>query len=299
MAFYTKTNKFNPTSIDEIEVYQGYALDSVTLSFENIKIIKDGYFKIISPPNVAFEYEEISVCNELPSYNFKVRGGIAPYKISFNNGSKNKPVETLITSKTEFTKTFESSGEYTISIVDKFGNETNQKLIVKPATIQVELAEEIEFSKSQSYLIEPKILLDQKELESINYEWYRGDELLSTEKTLFVKEEGEYMFKIISESCDCKIPVTVKVSDEDLNSKIMLLPNPLTSGNNFKIMFNLIQSKTVSIKVFDINGRIVLKDTIPGIKTQEYNNTLKTKGTYLVSVYLDNVLTKSFKLIVK
>ena len=299
LAFYKETVDFESGNINKLEIYKGRMLDSVTMSFDRVKIDKTGYFKLVIIPNIQIEHEITTICNEPASYKFIIDGGVPPYQIDIKDLSNRLSIETLKVDELEFNKEFETPGDYVVHVIDKNGSKISHEIKVEPSKIEVELENEVEIYDGQNYLLQPKVSINQDDLEALKYEWLSNNVILSNSKDFFANEEGDYVFSVTSKDCNCQIPVSVKTLENDLDSNIKLVPNPVQSGDSFKIMFNLEQTKNVRVEIFDINGRIILSETINGVKKLEYKNKLKTAGTYLISISLDNASTKNFKLIVK
>jgi hypothetical protein len=80
---------------------------------------------------------------------------------------------------------------------------------------------------------------------------------------------------------------------QDLNGQsddFTVYPNPANNGNNMVIRSKFYPDK-LSVEVYDVMGRIVAKETLPG-KTNEHKLSVKLKaGNYVIKILTrDNVI---------
>ena len=91
------------------------------------------------------------------------------------------------------------------------------------------------------------------------------------------------------------IPLAIPSNEEELNSDLLIYPNP-TNGNVIIQVHNP-ENKYVQISVFDVSGRKIYD------KTQKADNTFKldlsnfTKGMYLINVKIGDDIELNKKVI--
>lgn len=81
-------------------------------------------------------------------------------------------------------------------------------------------------------------------------------------------------------------------------TEILVYPNPTTDYVNLKMTGTELESAQRSYKLYDIQGRVLRQNTITDTETQVSLSNLST-SIYLLTVYVDNKLLKTFKILKK
>lgn len=138
---------------------------------------------------------------------------------------------------------------------------------------------------------------------SIN--WYLEGELIddSTGVSLVIWESGEYTVEVIDEDSGCSTsfsfgaafdPTLASEEVDLLQSQVSVYPNP-TNGA-FWVSMTFDETKEVIFEIFDVTGRVVLRNPIPQIinsTTKNFDLTHFEEGTYFLRMIVDDlVVTK-------
>jgi hypothetical protein len=125
------------------------------------------------------------------------------------------------------------------------------------------------------------------------YQWSNG----STDEDIFNLISGRYTVTVYDASNFCKIEVSFDVAQPDLKnsevskrtssftSRFDVFPNP--TETNATINFYTSEGQTFSLRVYDINGRVILNESRilnNGDYTRNIDFTNQPKGFYFVEV---------------
>lgn len=129
----------------------------------------------------------------------------------------------------------------------------------------------------------------------ISVEWFLNGSSISNDEDISNLVSGEYIY-FLSDSTDCIVSDTVIVDfinstiTTNFEEKITLSPNP--NNGIFHLDFDLPQSETVQISVFDFAGKEVLNEQSTVItKEKVYMNLSNAPaGVYLVRILIDDTM---------
>lgn len=270
--------------------------DSVFVAFKNITLSKELYFTLVKLPEIFIQYKAVANCDaKVYDYNFTINGGIPSYKIEILN-AKNTIIEKLNLTGSEFSTTFKMAGKYTIVVYDKMGNKITQEILIdKIYNSDVLLPTEILLEENSKETIVP-VLVD-LDNSSTKFEWFYNNELFAVSKDINVEKTGDYTLKVTNKDCSNEQNVKVVAKNSNLNSEIVLKPNPIKVGENFSLSFDFVESQNIEIYITDSNGKVVSQEILKGIKQSEYISTLTSAGVYFITI-LNKEKKQVFKLIV-
>lgn len=134
------------------------------------------------------------------------------------------------------------------------------------------------------------------------YQWSNG----STEEDIYNLKSGRYTVTVTDAGNFCKIEVSFDVAQPDLNNSISskrtssftsrfdVYPNP--TETNATINFYSSEGKYFALRVYDINGRVILNETRienNGDYVRQLDFTNQPKGFYFVEIVSEKeTLTK-------
>jgi hypothetical protein len=223
--------------------------------------------------------------------DLKIVGGIAPYKIKIQS---NKLDKEIISNDNDVTLNNLESGDYLITVSD--GKNVFKSEIKLDPFSQNEVKIASQYFMDENTPIEITPTVEQPEqIES--YKWYFNKLLLSTDATIKVDKIGNYKL-VIFDKKGCSKEMPFDVIESSKKEGWTLFPNPVDSGQNFQIHFNLKQFSNVSIMIHDINGKLIKNLNLNSIKDNVVTESIQTSGTFLVSVTIDGK-TQTSKLIIK
>ncbi|MFD2914937.1 T9SS type A sorting domain-containing protein [Psychroserpens luteus] len=298
LAFSDQSDAFTIDNIDAIELFEPSQIDSLSLNFKGVELQKEGYFKLLKIDDINIDFAENMICNSLSEFKFDIAGGVQPYTIQLTN-LKTNAKENYNINDNVFSKTFETSGEYEIVVRDKFNQIISELFEVKDSQIIVEMSSQIEIFEGDSRLMSPSITTT-IDSENLKYKWYFNEQIITETKDVRISEEGVYRLNVSTESCDCDFPLSVEYNklDDDTNAEITLTPNPISAGENLNLNFNFTKVQNLDITLFDVNGKLILNESLQKIKTTTYQKQIENSGVYFINIKYSQK-TKTFKLIVK
>ena len=80
----------------------------------------------------------------------------------------------------------------------------------------------------------------------------------------------------------------VETISETINS-LRIYPNPVASGDEININFN--RSLDADIKIYDLTGKLVMKDNISSSSTKSLNISTVNNGIYMLQIVAENSAT--------
>ena len=90
-----------------------------------------------------------------------------------------------------------------------------------------------------------------------------------------------------------EISTVTSVSSESVNLEMLVYPNPTVSGVKLSVPQN---SENLSCQLTDISGKLILQQNITADNTNLAMDELP-KGTYLLNVYRNQSIVKTFRVI--
>lgn len=107
-----------------------------------------------------------------------------------------------------------------------------------------------------------------------------------------------YLFTLVKSPDPINEESILKVDFSELNSKYRIYPNPVDKTDDFYIQFNLTELSDVSIKVTDVNGKILSTKDFGKIREYIYKDNIKISGTYFVLITINGVVETN-KILIK
>jgi hypothetical protein len=289
----TKSSEFNYTYAKYIRATVN---DDKKIIFDNIKFYANtnNLFTIVKAPDF-FVTNAIEKPNCLIGKDGKLIigmvGGTAPYKIHIvSNNYDNELICNTEQMKIENL----SDGSYSLEVIDN-NKKTQKNNFVIDAFNENEISlNPIWYLSDDSVKIIPKVSVD-----ITDFAWLFEGNVVSTDKELEAKSSGNYLL-IVGNKLGCKKEIPFKVIEKvkQNSSGYAIYPNPLVANENFTIQFNLKEVSTVSVRIVDMNGRIINNKELGSIETYQYNERLTVSDTYLIIVTINGVV-ESNKLIVR
>ena len=282
--------------------YRGEITQEGKIIFKNIVWDKDkngsDTFTFIKAPDLFMNYELIEQnCNlsQNGRIKIKVEGGVLPFVLNIQH---NGVVTTLDKNSREFEIETPTSGNYDLTLIDSKKQSFSQ--IIKTNSLdsfEGLLASEWFLNEDSEVEIVPNINSTNTNA-TYSYQWKQGEEIISSERTFKVNQQGNYSLKLKNDKgCEKTLPFTVLKKTSNHND-VTVYPNPAKANEDFKIKFNLEKPSSVEINIYTINGVLLKHDKIENITTSEYSYKLQTSGNYLIVITTDNQSITN-KLIVK
>ncbi|MEO8235767.1 MAG: T9SS type A sorting domain-containing protein [Flavobacterium sp.] len=223
--------------------------------------------------------------------DLKIVGGLAPYKIKIQS---NKLDKEIISNDNDVVLNNLESGDYIITVSDS-KNVFKSEIKLDPfSQNEVKIASQYFMDENTPIEITPTV---EKPEQIETYKWYSNNVLLSTDATIKVDKIGNYKL-VVFDKKGCSKEMPFDVIESSKKEGWTLFPNPVDSGQNFQIHFNLKQFSNVSIMIHDINGKLIKNLNLNSIKDNVVTESIQTSGTFLVSVTIDGK-TQTSKLIIK
>jgi hypothetical protein len=107
-----------------------------------------------------------------------------------------------------------------------------------------------------------------------------------------------YLFTLVKSPDPINEESILKVDFSELNSKYRIYPNPVDKTDDFYIQFNLTELSDVSIKVTDVNGKILSTKDFGKIREYIYKDNIKISGTYFILIAINGVVETN-KILIK
>lgn len=244
-----------------------------------------------------FIEEDIMVanCNLGQDAKMKINivGGNAPYKIKLTSGDFNMQIET---DKQIVEVENLVNGDYFVEVTDAASRVqkslfTIDGFIENPITLQKEWV----LNQNGQVIIKPTLEKDSP----LDYQWFFGDKLVSTEKEPTVTIAGNYQLVVTSkDGCKKAFDFAVYENGKAIKGDWIIYPNPASPIENFTVKLMLDTTKKVVITIYDENGRMIKNSDLGLIKQHEHKDSLRVSGTYLVVMTI-NGETQTSKLIIK
>lgn len=290
----TKSSEFNYTYAKYIRATVN---DDKKIIFDNIKFYANtNYLFTIVKASDFFVTNAIEKPNCLIGKDGKLNigmvGGTAPYKIHIV--SKNYDKE-LFCSNEQMKIENLSTGSYSLEVIDNNKKTQKNNFVIDAFNEnEISLNPTWYLTNDNSVKIIPKISDD-----VTDFEWLFEGNVVSTDKELEAKSSGNYILKVGNKlGCKKEIPFKVMDNVKQLNDGYTIFPNPLVANENFTIQFNLKEVSNVSVRIVDMNGRIINNKELGSIEKYQFNERLTVSATYLIIVTINGVVETN-KLIVK
>lgn len=268
------------------------AEDNDFIYFNDITWDTDGNgsdtFTFIQGPNFMMEHSEDFICeSENGSTTIKLIGGTAPFTLNLNG-------KEIISQKDIIEYDDLQSGIFNLKVSDSKGNSLSDKIEINsiPEAI-VSLAPVWRLNTQEELVIKPMIDTTSSPL---SFEWLSKGKRISTEKELTTKAPGDYTL-LVSNNEGCKKSIPFRVEGNTAASGWIVYPNPVLSGEQFSIEFNLEKESQVAITISSMEGKQILYKNLGLVKDFSFKETMIISGVYLIKIQIGNT-TDTVKLIV-
>lgn len=247
-------------------------------------------FTIIKGPEYFVEYETIVDCGrELPgTITLHINGGTLPFSFTLNN----QEVKAQMNTEGNYTLNNIAEGRHMVAVRDVAGNTVTVTPIIDFfATEGVNLAPVWQLDKTGQVRILPTALNP----EGLTYEWSGQDGNTVSGSEFTAVKAGTYILEVTnSKGCKKMIPFEV----EPANSGWSLYPNPIISGREFNIAFDLDKESDVAIRISTLEGKLFLEKSLGRLQYDTFSAPLITSGVYMVTVIV-NGYEETTSLVVK
>lgn len=292
-------NTGNDFVYTDAKYYKQTNEDSLNVEFDSIPINagNEELFTFIEAPDFFFEHlTEINGCDMNASRDLKVRiiGGTAPYKIDL---SLNKVLQSVIIYDDIYEFKGLSPGDYTIKVTES-RNQSQEEAFAIPESGSMDVEIEPMWILNENGKITIYTTGKQSDNSPLKYEWYLNGELKSTENIYEAQRVGDYIVNVYNGNCEKHLPFTVTENAKALNTHWAIYPNPVKHGEPFTIQFGLARESDVTVSIYSIEGKLIIKEHLGLIKNFDYISSLTTSGVYSVTIQI-NSLTETSKIIVK
>lgn len=226
---------------------------------------------------------------------FNMVGGKAPYRIQLKAKEANAWQEQWTEQDATIRRKLHlSSGTYQYLVTDAQNRQYQQEFYLSD--------EDMPMPKlNEEYLLgEPLVLSPEKDLPKgdYRYEWYLDGALIATNPSLLVNKAGDYELRLQnSQGCRSASKFRVTSKQGDLETKVVLFPNPSTDGT-FKVLASFPKQTSGRLEIYTMAGQLVSTDYFYNLSQYEYRGTILSSGVYLIQVKTSLGQT-THKLIVK
>lgn len=230
--------------------------------------------------------------NNFGALKLNIRGGKAPFKISLVK--ENGKAQNLTSQGSQVDFNSLSPGNYTMEIVDHAKTSSNFTFSINDFgnILGQNLEEQYTLPQSGFIELDASKNIDHK---GIRYQWNSSNGFTGTQPKVKIYEPGEYTVTATTPDGCVK---TSKVSvSQSLEEGINIFPNPTRAGENFTVRIRLSKAEDVTIRIFDMSGRMVKERKESGKSFYELKDAIVVGGSYVVIVETPSQ-KKTFKLII-
>ncbi|MEC5395398.1 T9SS type A sorting domain-containing protein [Bergeyella sp. RCAD1439] len=212
---------------------------------------------------------------------FNMVGGKAPYRIQLKAKEANAWQEQWTEQDaTTRRKLHLSSGTYQYLVTDAQNRQYQQEFYLSD--------EDMPMPKlNEEYLLgKPLVLSPEKDLPKgdYRYEWYLDGALIATNPSLLVNKAGDYELRLQNaQGCRSASKFRVTSKQGDLETKVVLFPNPSTDGT-FKVLASFPKQTSGRLEIYTMAGQLVGADHFYNLSQYEYRGTILSSGVYLIQV---------------
>jgi hypothetical protein len=216
------------------------------------------------------------------SLQTEIVGGTAPFYIQLTkmNGAANKQKVNLYNRLNTVANL--EQGSYLIEITDAEGNLFTENIWIANDHIW-------QSPINTGYSIQEGELLaldasSGMPAQNYSYTWETPDRKKLNSEKITISSAGKYLLSITDENgCSSTMEVQVRSTGNTNIKKIVLFPNPTTSGS-FSLRISLYQAASVLISISDNSGKIVQETTLYNNDYYWYSDYLRQKGMYYISL---------------
>lgn len=281
---YTDARYIRQSSEDEEFIY-----------FNDVKWDTDGsgddLFTFIQGPDFMVEHHEDFACEaEYGAVSVKLIGGTPPFTVNFGNRES-------ITSGNTISFDDLQSGTYNIKATDAKGSSISEDIEISSLSdVSVTLLPVWYLDDKEELTIRPTISNSSKNLA---FEWSTNGKRISTEKEFIAKATGDYTLTVSNaEGCKKSIPFKIEGQNNSLSHGWSIYPNPVLSGEEFSIDFNLENETEVTVTINSMEGKQILRKSLGRITDYKYQESIIVSGVYMVKIQAGNT-SDTIKLIVR
>jgi len=226
----------------------------------------------------------------------KVAGGRPPFRVTLSGQALRPVTLTAIESNPLLDFPGLDTGSYRLTVTDRDGRQYREDLFVESAEgPAIELADQYALSGQQQLSLNAAPS-DRSPID--RYEWRGPQGYHHTGAVAKIQRPGTYQLILSAGGCVSHHAFLVERTDGKAFASIEALPNPVYSGNTFRVNVQLYEPQPVEMRIYDALGRAVLSKRQSGRSLYQFTGTLRTAGMYLVQLKT-GASTHSIRLIVQ
>lgn len=284
----------NNNSQESIDLYSGQHYVGVFNSdndivFENINLLNDSRFIFIKAPEMNIFSRTLSECGQATQLSLDFVKGNYPLNVLVSNDEINR---NYFVEDSKYVINDLPEGKYNIEVVDSFKNKKNIEVELKDENkFQLKLNESWTLNQDNYIIVVPEVLKSDKKLQ---YTWKKDEQVLGSENSIQLDEEGDYVLDITNGICEDRFEFKV-ISNR--NNSISLYPNPSRTNEEVTIQLAKKNNEFVEVKINDLNGKLIQYLSYYDLKTDMIKIRFDFSGVYFVNLNTkeDN---KVFKIII-
>ena len=199
--------------------------------------------------------------------SYMINGGVTPYTVTWQD-------ETSVTECTVDKKNIKA-GTYSMTVTDNIGcTQRLNVLIDQPEKIEIGVPENVKLCKEQTRVITPENSDSQ-----LTFKWYKDGNLLESEPSINISQQGIYKIKASDGSCTDSAFVHVTESDDLINCD-WLVASKAPVGSAVRLVNITHENAERWIWVYDASPDVTLADEGERFADLVFNQT----GTYTVGL---------------
>ena len=269
--------------------YMGVFNSENDIVFENINLLNDSRFIFAKAPETTIFTSTLSVCGQATQLSLDFVNGNFPLKIFVSN---EKIKRNYFVENSKFIINDLPEGKYNIEVIDAYKNKKNIEVELKDKNqFLLKLNESWSLNQDNFVVVAPEILNSDKNLQFI---WKKDDQVLGSENTIKLDEEGDYALEVSNGICEEKIQFKVTSNQ---NSSISVYPNPSKTNEEVTIQLAQKDNEFVEVKINDLNGKLIKHLNYKDLNTDSIKIRFDFSGVYFVNLKT-NQDNKIFKVII-
>lgn len=287
--YVSHNNSYETIDLFSGQHYVGVFNSENDIVFDNINLLNDSRFIFIKAPETNIFSRTLSKCGETTQLHLDFVEGNYPLNIIVSN---DKIKRNYFVEDSKYVIYDLPEGKYNIEVVDSFKNKKNIEVELKDENrFQLKLNESWTLNQENYIMVIPEVLKSDKKLQ---YTWKKDDQVLGSENSIKLDEEGDYVLDVTNGICEDRFEFKV-ISNR--NSSISLFPNPSRTNEEVTIQLAKKDNEFVEVKINDLNGKLIHHLNYIDLKTDMIKIRFDFSGVYFVNLKTteDN---KVFKVII-